>query len=409
MTFEDNGVPLPQAAVALGANGQATFTTSSLPAGNQAITASYAGNGNYVADNSGSLSVSIHPTAATVMSLHASVSAPTFGRSVVYTATVTAKGAHAAVPTGTVTFADGGIVLGTALLGAKGTATFTATGLSVGKQSITASYGGDLNSAPVVSPALVQTVGKGATTVKIVSQTNSSLVGQQVTFTATVSPTIAGSGTLTGTVTFLDNGKAIPGGPLTLVNGQATFTTTFPTAGTYTITASYGDDANFNAASAKLTQKTVKKEATTVKIVSQTDPAAVGQQVTFAVTLSPTIAGSGTPTGTVTFLDNGKAIPNSAVTLVNGQATITTTFLTAGTYTITVSYRGDANFDAASAKLTQKVVKSASAIATAKVPSLSSLGKSRPCNFALPNYSSAASLANDAALLAAMDERDLTG
>ena len=408
VTFEDNGVPLTQAAVALGANGQATFTTSSLQAGNHAITVAYAGDGNYVAGNSGSLSVSIHPTVATVMSLHASVSSPTFGQSVVYTATVTAKGAHAAVPTGTVTFTDGGIVLGTALLGAKGTATFTAKGLSAGQQSVTASYGGDLNSAPVVSPALVQTVKKGVTTVKIVSQTNSSLVGQQVTFTATVRSTIAGAGGPTETVTFLDNGKPIPSGVVPLVHGQATFTTAFPTAGMCTITASYGGDANFDAASAKLTQKTVKKEATTVKIVSQTNPSAVGQQVTFTVTVSPTIAGSGTPTGTVTFLDNGKAMPGGAVSLVNGQATIATTFLTAGTYTVTASYAGYTNFDAASAKLTQKVVKSASAITTAKVPSLSSLGKPRPRNFALPNYSSAASLANDAALMAAMDERDLT-
>ena len=66
----------------------------------------------------------------------------------------------------------------------------------------------------------------------------------------------------------------------------------------------------------------------------------------------------------MTFLDNGKAMPGGAVWhLVNGQATIATTFLTAGTYTVTASYAGYTNFDAASqADAGRDQVKSASAI-----------------------------------------------
>ena len=216
VTFEDNGVPLSQGTVVLGANGQAIFTTSALTAGSHTITASYGGDGNYIARASGSLPVSIHATVATTTSLHASVTAATFGQSVVYTVTVTAKTKGAAVPSGTVTFMDGSKVLGTATLGAKGTATFTATGMGVGKHSVTASYTGDLNSAPGVSSALTQTVSKSTTTVKLVSQANPSVAGQPVTFTATVSPKIAGSISPTGSVTFLDNGKAMQGGVVTL-------------------------------------------------------------------------------------------------------------------------------------------------------------------------------------------------
>ena len=51
---------------------------------------------------------------------------------------------------------------------------------------------------------------------------------------------------------------------------------------------------------------------------------------------------TGSPTGTVTFKDG----TNSAkVTLVNGSASFSTSTLTQGTHTITVSYSGDKNFN----------------------------------------------------------------
>jgi autotransporter-associated beta strand protein len=62
------------------------------------------------------------------------------------------------------------------------------------------------------------------------------------------------------------------------------------------------------------------------------------------VTLTATVAGAGqTPTGTVTFFNNGTAI-GSPVAITNGVATINDTTLPVGTNLITASYSGDSTY-----------------------------------------------------------------
>jgi hypothetical protein len=84
------------------------------------------------------------------------------GQTVTFTATVVAGGAAAqtsqiaAVPTGTVAFADGATPLATVPLAADGTARY-ATALSAGRHVIAASYSGDAGTAPA-SAAIVQQV-----------------------------------------------------------------------------------------------------------------------------------------------------------------------------------------------------------------------------------------------------------
>lgn len=74
---------------------------------------------------------------------------------VTLTAMVTAS---AGVPVGTVTFADGSIVLGTATLDGTGTATITTAGLPVGLNNLTASYAPALNYLASVSSPVSVTV-----------------------------------------------------------------------------------------------------------------------------------------------------------------------------------------------------------------------------------------------------------
>src|SRR5439155_702363 len=81
-----------------------------------------------------------------------------FGQPVTFTATVTAKSPGAGTPTGTVTFKDGSITLGTGTLNGSGQATFTTSTLAVGSHSITASYGGDASFNGSTSHPLTQTV-----------------------------------------------------------------------------------------------------------------------------------------------------------------------------------------------------------------------------------------------------------
>jgi uncharacterized repeat protein (TIGR03803 family) len=75
---------------------------------------------------------------------------------------------------------------------------------------------------------------------------------------------------------------------------------------------------------------------------SSSSPAQVDQPVTFSVVVS----GRGpTPTGSVRF-DEGKTTLG-IVALVNGQASLTTTFRKIGSFSIVVSYSGDQNFKSA--------------------------------------------------------------
>ena len=62
-----------------------------------------------------------------------------------FTATVAAVAPGAGTPTGTVTFQDGNVVLGTVAVGAGGTATFTTSFAAAGGHAITAVYNGDAN------------------------------------------------------------------------------------------------------------------------------------------------------------------------------------------------------------------------------------------------------------------------
>jgi hypothetical protein len=95
-----------------------------------------------------------------------------------------------------------------------------------------------------------------------------------------------------------------------------------------------------------------------------TPPAAItaGQSATFTATLTP--ASAGTPTGTVQFYSNGTAI-GSAATLSSDKATSPSqTFATAGTYTITAKYSGDASFAASTAPSVSLVVNAVTTIST---------------------------------------------
>jgi hypothetical protein len=60
-----------------------------------------------------------------------------------------------ATPTGTVSFRDGGVSIGTATLAA-GVATFSTTALTLGSHTITASYGGNGTFSASTSPGLVE-------------------------------------------------------------------------------------------------------------------------------------------------------------------------------------------------------------------------------------------------------------
>src|SRR5262249_4903462 len=151
-------------------------------------------------------------------------------------------------------------------------------------------------------------VNPAATTVALRSSVNPAVTGQAVTFTATVAAVAPGATTPTGTVTFQD-GNVVLGTVAVGARGTATFTTRFAVAGGHIITAVYSGAANFVASSQALTEQVnaPTTQATTTTLLASANPVVVGQAVTFTATVRDP-AGTGTPTGTVTFFVNGRVV-----------------------------------------------------------------------------------------------------
>src|SRR5207247_2111854 len=146
----------------------------------------------------------------------------TYGQMVTFTVAVAANIPGSGTPTGTVTFKDGALVLGTQML-SSGTAfiTTTTTALSVGMHNITVQYGGDANFVGTTSNALVQTVNQDGTNTALTSSAPISGFSQNVTFTATVTGTPV-TITPTGFVSLKDGTSTIATAGLD-ASGVATF------------------------------------------------------------------------------------------------------------------------------------------------------------------------------------------
>jgi hypothetical protein len=101
---------------------------------------------------------------------------------------------------------------------------------------------GGLNEYPGVAAIYDISNTPTATTTAVSSSANPSTVGQQVTYTATVSPAPD-----SGTVTFTDGGTAIPGcSSVPVSSGTANCATTYGATGSHIIAASYAGDTNFD-------------------------------------------------------------------------------------------------------------------------------------------------------------------
>ena len=281
--------------------------------------------------------------AATSTSLTSSVNPSTLGASVTFTATVTST--TAGTITGTVTFVDtdGVTSIGTGSVGAGGVATLPTTALTAGAHVITAKYGGDANFAASASPGFAQQVNstKASSSTAVTSSLNPSTVGANVTFAATVTSTTAG--TITGTVTFLDGATSLGTGSVG-AGGVATLMTAALTAGSHTITAQYGGDANFATSTSPGITQVVNAAGLTGTTTALTGPATgtPGANLTYTATVTPA-SGTKVPTGMANFFDGATNIGNGSLN-GSGVATFSTTTLAAGMHSITAQYGGDNNF-----------------------------------------------------------------
>lgn len=315
-------------------NGSAGITISTFTAGTHSLTAAYSGDTNRAPSTSSPVTLTV--TQTTTLTLAANPTTATFGQSVTLTAT-----ANPSSTSGTVTFLDGGSQIGTGTL-SNGTATFSTSSLTVGSHTLTATLPGG-----VTSNQVTVVVNKANSTTSLVANPTTATSGQAVTLTATVVP----AANATGTVTFLDGTNPIA--TVAVTNGTATTSTSSLSVGGHSLTASYSGNATLNPSTSSPVNVTVGPAvtATQTSLSATPNPANVGQTVTLSALVTPSGA-----TGTVTFRDGTNSIGTAA--LVNGSATIQTTFTTAGNHSITASYGGDNSFSASTSAPVTLVINS---------------------------------------------------
>ncbi len=196
-----------------------------------------------------------------------------------------------------------------------------------------------------------------ATSLTVTASTSSVITTQSLTVTARVTPAAAGTVAFTLTPT---HGSIITETASSGSSGQSayTFATRSLPAGTYALSATFTPTppTAYSRSTASGGNVTALYPSTGTLMSSAPSGSIAGQSVTFTLTVPPAAGSGQTPTGTATFSVNGGA--GVSVTLGgNGVASYTTSLLSVGMDTLTVTYGGYADYApfAAPLSVTQSV------------------------------------------------------
>jgi hypothetical protein len=250
VTFTVDGVPQTPAFLN---QGVAFFTLPNLSAGSHPVTASYSGSAPFDASSSSAILCTIQP-AATSVTLASDFSPSNAGTPVTYYATVAANAPSAATPTGLVQFFDATVgFLGAASL-INGVAALTLSNLTAGNHGVHVVYQGNANFATSTSSTFFQIIIPGPTTHFSVSLPFLSVTaGSPSSYTITALDAYNNTATgYTGFVRFQtsDFHAIIPPFDYSLTNGMGTFSATFETAGSQTLSVFDTTNGNINGVSA---------------------------------------------------------------------------------------------------------------------------------------------------------------
>ena len=250
-----------------------------------------------------------------------------------------------------------------------------------GAYSLIAHYPGDSNYGPSDSAPVSVTVNKETSQLQAFLVTfdfNGNLISSDTPFAIYGSPYLlrvnvensggnlctpispaGATGCPTGQITLTDNGSPLDGGTFTLNSyGYLEDQIVQLAGGTHSVTATYNGDSSFNGSSATPTFNITP--ARTIMGAISVSGATVGVPFQANVTIQAASFGAA-PTGTVTFFVNGNPVTGtisyseSAGSVSNPTAILTayfgslpSVFPSPGTYTISASYSGDANYGSSS-------------------------------------------------------------
>ena len=366
-------------------NGNLSGSTTLLPGGTYTVSAHYAGDTTFGGSDSAPVNITIGKESSTAQLqletfdwqgrlISASASTAVYGSpyflrmNVLNGSGVSCEGSNGlpqfSCPTGNITLTDNGSPLdaGTYLLNSLGYADDFAVQLPGGSNSVKAQYAGD-NSFNASSLTATYSIGPAPTTAGYTAW-NPGAATQQLQAQVYVQAQSTGA-VPSGPVTFYVNGTAVPGtvtyNPYPNIGNntvavQAVFSSSsspFPSPGTYTLSASYGGDQNYQALTIPGPSVTLKFPQTALWVQSSSYSVAAGATITLSATVigySKTIA----PTGTITFRSSSgpttAPVTYSTTTDPNtGDIDLvgTTTAVADFTDYWNATYSGDANFTSA--------------------------------------------------------------
>ena len=333
------------------ADNQARITVSKkYPSGLHSLKAEWPGD----AEFAGVTLVGEHQVVAgcpTSMSVLTNYNPSPFLTAVTFSATVQST---SGTPAGSVALLDGKTPLATVRLSG-GAANFKTPALSPGAHTITAKY---LPAAGWASSSssLQQQVTPINATVSLTFSPSTIYALAPVTLSAKVK----GAGpTATGAVQFFLDSSTV--GSATLVDGAASFTTSFVTTGDHFVGADYSGNQDYNPGSAPLDTVNVQVNSTATTLTAAPNPALAAQPITFTARVSSSTVAAPV-SGTVNFIDNGGQIGSAQLT--NGSASVTLSSLAVGTHPIVASYTGTAAFNPSQSTTLSLVIQPANSTTT---------------------------------------------
>ena len=309
--------------------------------GNLTVTARYQGDTNHLA-SSVSMTLFVYDAAVKLQVANTQLVYP--GATNI---TACVSPATSATATGAVQIYDGATLLTTQNVQGGGCVYwYISPGLSAGTHTLTAIYSGDRNNPAGSSTPVTVTVNPVPVNLSASCWNASFAYGGNYQCTVNLS---SNAGAAQGSITYTYDGGPAVGVPIS--NGNAQFTLTKPNAGAHTIVIAYTQQTNYGAAAPQTEAFTVADAPVNVALTPSTWYTKASTSITFQTTVTSWSAGSPNTTGAVSFYDGGSLLSTVPVN-GSGQASYTTTGLSAGTHTVTATYAGGTNYASGSSSVT---------------------------------------------------------
>jgi len=186
----------------------------------------------------------------------------------------------------------------------------------------------------------------------ITSNANPSIYGQQIHLVAKVSPD-SGPVPTTGSVQWYDGGVLLGSARLTSI-GTSSWETSTWTGDVHNVTAVFPPTGMLGGSTSPVFKQYVHQASTKTVVSASPSPATHGQSVKLTATVVPS---SGTIAGQVFFMSGGQILGYSNVDARTKQAWFTTSFATAGSYSITAEFAATSSFLGSTSKAVTLTVK----------------------------------------------------